>query len=220
MSTTPLPQADTPRAQRVKKRFYVPLILLLLMLGVALGFFVRGTWADTKEKNPAGPEAGTVTQLLRQPDGNVVVRCAVIAHAPPKDVWAVVTDYAHHNRFLPYVGRVAATQQDDGRLLIDGVAHSRIWGDWPFQSLVAHKESPDDGQYATSWSEENKDVFQINRGGWTVSCFGQADTLLVFTLQVELKHYPNFIVRNVIMDRLHAVVQAMRDEAHKRRTQS
>ena len=42
-------------------------------------------------------------------------------------------------------------------------------------------------------------------------------TLLVFTLQIELKKYPNFIVRNIIMDRLHSVLKSMRDETLRRK---
>jgi len=217
MSTTPVPQAAQP--QRAKKRIYIPLILLVLLVLLGVGFYVRGTWADTVEKNPSGPDAGTVTQLLQKANGNVVVRSAVVVDAPPKDVWAVVTDYASHRQFLPYISKVEATKQADGRFLIDGVAQSRIWGDWPFQSLVTHSEAPDDAEYSTQWSEEDKDVFKVSRGTWTVTPFDKANkqTLLVFTLQIELKNYPNFIVRNIIMDRLHSVLKSMRDETLRRK---
>ena len=217
MSTTPVPQAAQP--QRAKKRIYIPLILLVLLVLLGVGFYVRGTWADTVEKNPSGPDAGTVTQLLQKANGNVMVRSAVVVDAPPKDVWAVVTDYASHHQFLPYISKVTATKEADGRFLIAGVAQSRIWGDWPFQSLVTHTESPDDAEYSTQWSEEDKDVFKVSRGTWTVTPFDKAkkQTLLVFTLQIELKNYPNFIVRNIIMDRLHSVLKSMRDETLRRK---
>src|ERR1022692_1676485 len=52
---------------------------------------------------------------------------------------------------------------------VHGVAHSRLWGDWPFQSLATHREAPDKGEYSALWSEEDKDVFKINRGGWSLS---------------------------------------------------
>jgi len=217
MSTTPVPQAAQP--QRAKKRIYIPLILLVLLVLLGVGFYVRGTWADTVEKNPSGPDAGTVTQLLQKANGNIVVRSAIVVDAPPKEAWAVITDYASHQQFLPYVSKVEATKEADGRFLIDGVAQSRIWGDWPFQSLVTHTESPDDAEYSTQWSEEDKDVFKVSRGTWTVTPFDKAkkQTLLVFTLQIELKNYPNFIVRNIIMDRLHSVLKSMRDETLRRK---
>jgi len=42
MSTTPVPQAAQP--QRAKKSNYIPLILLVLLVLLGLGFYVRGTW--------------------------------------------------------------------------------------------------------------------------------------------------------------------------------
>ena len=213
MSTTP------PPPKRVKKRIYIPLILLGLLLVLAIGFWIRGTWTDAAEKNPADAAAGTVTQLHRKANGQVVVRCSVVVDAPPKDVWAVVTDYASHWTFLPYVSEVTAVKQDDGRFLLNGIAHSRLWGDWPFESLVAHWEAPDEGKYWTQWDEKDKDMFKISWGSWSVSPFDPAkkQTLLIFTLQIELKDYPNFIVRNVIMDRVPSVVTAMRDETLRRK---
>lgn len=209
--------------RRVKKRILIPAIVLAMMLGLCGWLYVRGTWADAAERNPAGADAGAVTQLLREPDGNVSIRCAMVVDAAPKDVWAVVIDYWRHHEFLPYVSDVKGTKQPDGRFLVEGVAHSRLWGDWPFQSIVTHTEAPDADRFSTSWNERDQEVFSvgfsISRGGWTLTPYDKAhkQTLLVFMLQIELKDYPNFIVRNVLMDRLHSVVKAMRDEALKRR---
>lgn len=219
MSNSPSQQSVPAQPRRARKRVYIPLILLVVLLTAAAAFYVRGIWADTAEKNPANVEAGTITQLLQKANGNVVVRCAVIVDAPPKDVWAVVTDYESHCMFLPYLGEVKATRQPDGRILLVGVAQSRLWGDWPFQSVVLHQEAPDDAEYSTYWSEEDKGAFKINRGGWNLTPFGEKkkQTLLVFTMQIEMKNHSNSIVRNIIMDRQHAVVKAMRDETLKRK---
>jgi ribosome-associated toxin RatA of RatAB toxin-antitoxin module len=218
--STPIPaQPETPQPQRVKKRIYIPLILLVLLLVVAVVFYVRGTWADKEEHNPSGPDAGTITQLLERPNKNVVVRCAVVVDAPPKDVWAVINDYASHKDFLPYVTKVEATPQKDGKILIDGVAYSRVWQEWPFESLVTNKEDPDDGEYSALWSEEGKGEYKVNRGGWTLKPLAKSkkQTLLEFSLQIEMEKVPNFLVRNIIMDRLHSVLKAMRDETLRRR---
>ncbi len=220
MSTPSTPPAEATQPQRAKKRIYIPLILIILVVAVAIAAYVRGTWADSIERNPATADAGTITQLHQKANGNVEVRCAVIVDAPPKEVWAVVTDYPSHAAFLPYVKEVAGIRQADGRFLVKGVAHSRLYGDWPFESLTTHAELPGD-EYTTSWTEEEKDhdVFAASRGGWSVRPVGKDNkqTLLVFTLQVELQKCPNFIVRNIIMDRLHSLVKAMRDETLKRK---
>lgn len=214
--SAPQPQATPPK--RVKKRIYLPLVLILLLVGIAVAFYVRGVWADMEEKNPAGPEIGTVTQLLDR-DGRVEVRTSVVVNASPRDTWAVISDYPSHPNFVPYVARLTSLKKDDGRIFLDGVAHSSMWGEWPFQSLVTHHENERDGVYVAEWSEEDKDVFAVNRGRWHLKPIDktQKQTLLAFSLQVELKQYPSFIVRNVIMDRVHTVVKAMRDETIRRK---
>jgi ribosome-associated toxin RatA of RatAB toxin-antitoxin module len=220
MSTAPAPEETAaPQPNRVKKRVYIPLILLLLLVAVAIGFYVRGTWTDTEEKNPAGPEAGTLTQLLKKSDGNVVVRCAIIVDASPKDTWAVISDYDSHHKFLPYITKLEATKKDDGKIQIDGVAASRVWGEWPFESLVMHEEKDAEGTYTAIWNEENIGEFKYNRGGWRLTPVdrSQKQTVLEFHIQVELKRHPDFMVRNVIMDRLHKILEAMRDETIKRK---
>lgn len=209
--------AQQPQPQRVKKRIYIPLILLVLFVVVAVAFYVRGTWAAKTPHNPDKGE-GTVTQLLELPDGNVVVRCAVEVDAPPKVVWAVITDYGSHRNFLPYVTKLEATPQPDGKILIDGVAYSRLWQEWPFQALIQQKEDAAEDVYTAMWEERDQGEFKVNRGGWTVKPFdtNRKRTLLAFELQIELEKYPNFLVRNIIMDRLHSVLKATRDETLRR----
>ena len=46
---------------------------------------------------------------------------------------------------------------------------------------------------------------------------GAGETLVVFTLDIELNKYPSFMVRNVLMDRLHKVLKALRAEVRRRR---
>jgi hypothetical protein len=215
----PPPVPETPPPRRIRKRLYLPVILILLMIVVGVGFYVRGVWADTTERNPATADVGTITQLFRQPDGTVVVRCAIVIDAPPSATWGVVSGYDKHNEFMPYISKVEATKKDGGVVIVEGTAHSRIWGDWPFRSETTHRETPAAGEYSASWSEENKDVFKINRGSWKIVPNGsnKNQTLLVFTLQIELKDYPDAIVRNVIMDRLHTILKAVRDETLRRK---
>ena len=212
-TTTQPPPARTPR------RVYIPLVLLAIFLLVAVGFFIRGTWADTQERDPSSIADSPVVQLLRKPNGNVVVRGAIRIDARPTEVWSVVTGYDQHSKFLPYISKVEATPRNDGRIKVAGVAHSRIWGDWPFDALTLHDASPADGLFTASWSEDNVDDFEVNRGAWGVKPIdrNQSQSLLTLTLQIELKKYPNFIVRNVLMDRLPSVLTAMRDETLRRK---
>lgn len=204
-----------PPKRRVRKRLWIPSVLLGV-LAFAVGWLVwRGTNAETIESNPASAADGAVTQLLSQ-EGRTFIRTAIVVSAPPASVWKVVTDYDSHPRFIRYVGALSSQERDDGRVHLTGVAHSRLWGDFPFESDVTHVEQPAQGEYAASWHEEGKQGFVVDRGGWTVRHLPNDQSLLIFTLQMEIDGYPNFLVRNILMDRLGTIVQSMRDEVVKR----
>jgi ribosome-associated toxin RatA of RatAB toxin-antitoxin module len=212
-TASPLP---TPARRRVRKRILIPVILLGLLLLVLVGLFVRGVWSDTVEKNPASVGQGTVTQLYRGPDGRKVVRCAILVDALPAEVWAVINDYSSHDQFLPYVSALTATPLQDGKIHLVGVAHSSLWGDWSFESDVSSKATPDKGEYA-AWWDESDDELTTDHGRWDLSPTGAGETLVVFTLEIELSKYPSFMVRNILMDRLYKVLEALRAEVRRRR---
>ena len=86
-----------------------------------------------------------------------------------------------------------------------------------FSALASVEVPGGDAHYATLWDETDKDLFKINRGGWNVTRAGDSQTLLIFTVQIELKDYPDFVVRNIIMDRIPTLVKAMADEGQRRR---
>src|SRR5262249_38486373 len=154
--------------------------------------YVRGTWADTEERNPRTAAEGTVTQLYRTPRGDVQVRCAAVIEAPADRVWDVIRDYPSHPRFLPYVSELHATPNGDGRVYLTGTAHSRLWGDWTFAAHVDHKKLSDK-QYQASWDEPGP-TLAVNRGSWTLTALGPGQTLVVYALQVEASGYPRFFV--------------------------
>jgi ribosome-associated toxin RatA of RatAB toxin-antitoxin module len=218
MSTAPTVAASKPR----RRRIFVPMFLLLMLVlfvAAACAAVVRGEWADLAEKNPTAPNEEAITQLLQKPNGNVVVRCAIVVNAPPKDVWAAVSDYARYGEFLPDMSKVEATPQKDGRVLVAGAVHSRLGGELPFEILTKHAASAEKGEFSITWSERDMNAFKLNRGSWSVTPIDktQQQTLLVCTLQIEMKDYPNFIPRNILLIELPAVVKAMRDQSLRRK---
>ena len=216
MATGGQPVQQAP-PRRIRKRALVPIIVLAVVAVLAVVLYVRGTYPAGEVRNPASSAEGTVTQLVRDADGNLVVRCAIVVDAPPKDVWAVVTDFDRQATFLPYLRAMSGEPAGEGRWHVRGVAHSGLWGEWPFESDVVLHEQPEKGEYRSSWSEENRGLLAVNRGSWQLSPAGTSGTLVVYSLQVELAGYPSFLVRNIIMDRLHLVVAAARDEVVRRR---
>jgi ribosome-associated toxin RatA of RatAB toxin-antitoxin module len=207
--------ADTPK-RRVRKRLLIPSVLLALMALSVIWLWWRGTFADTQERNPASATDGPVTQLLTK-DGRTFVRAAVVVDAAPAAVWQVVTDYNNHPKFLPYIAELSSQKTGDGRMRLIGVARTHVWVDWPFEIDVRHTEDPEQGAYVAAWHEENKNEFKVNRGDWTVNPHGAGQTLLIFTKQSELSGYPNFLIRNILMNRVGALMRGMRDEVAVRR---
>jgi ribosome-associated toxin RatA of RatAB toxin-antitoxin module len=185
--------------------------LLLVLFGLA---YLRGTWASPVARNPETSAEGTITQLYRTPQGDTQVRCAILVDAPAEKVWAVVRDYGNHPSFLPYVSEMTVGPGVGERVHLVGIAHSRIWGDWPFDVHMDHKKVSDK-EYVANWDEPSE-TMTVNRGGWALTATGPQQTLVVFSLQVEAVGYPNFFVRNVVMDRLYRLVSALRDEVNRR----
>jgi uncharacterized protein YndB with AHSA1/START domain len=204
-----------PQPRRVRKRILIPSILLALMLLAAGWLWWRGTMAETAPRDPATAADGPVTQLLTQ-DGRTFVRSAIVVAAPPEEVWRVVTDYDSHPKFMPYIAELAQQKLDDGRVRLTGVARTHVWADWPFEIDVTEKADRAKGEYSATWHEENKTDFAVNRGGWTVRPHGAKQTLVVFTKQAELSGYPNFLIRNIMMNRVGELLSAVRDEVARR----
>jgi uncharacterized membrane protein len=203
------------KKRHVRKRIWIPSVLLaLLVLGGAWVWW-RGTNAETVERNPASAADGPVTQLLTQ-DGRTFVRSAIVVAAPPAAVWHVVTDYDSHPKFIRYIAELSTRKLDDSRVRLAGVARSRLWGSFSFEIDVSHDEKPAEGEYSARWNEEGKAGFLIDRGGWTVRTLPGQQTLLIFSEQAELQGYPNFLVRNILIDRVGTMVQSVRDEVAKR----
>jgi uncharacterized protein YndB with AHSA1/START domain len=215
MSSTPATQPGRPR--RLKKRVLIPVVLLGLLLLLFAWLFVRGTWADSTARNPHSAAEGPVVQLLTGEPGRKEVRCALIVDRPPAEVWAVLTDYPHFADFFRYVSRIEVKSRTDQEVHLEGLAHSRLWGDWPFEVKVHHQTWPDKGAYVASWDDPDEEL-PVNRGSWVLEPAGggRDKTLIVYTLQIETRHYPAFLVRNVLLDRIARIVVSARDEVQRR----
>src|SRR5581483_2586657 len=115
-----------------------------------------------------------------------VLRSAAVLPHPPEAVWKVITDYPNFNRTFRYVSKIDVVEQKDNQTRLSAVAHSRLWGDWPFEVTVNHESHPEQGRYVASWDEPSDDL-AVNRGSWTLSpaADDRQSTLLVYVLEVE-----------------------------------
>jgi carbon monoxide dehydrogenase subunit G len=201
-----------PPGGRVKKRLVIPAAFLGLALIVFGAVWVRGTAASDVEKNPASSADGVLTQLFLAPDGRKVVRCAALLDHPLPRVWSAVTDYARFETIFPTVRGVQSSVEPDGRHLFRCEVTS-ILGTWPVEVRIRHQEEP--GKHVASWDEPSGDI-TVNRGNWTLLPASADRTLVVYTLDVEVRGFPAFLIRAVLLSRQKTVVEALRSHLDAR----
>jgi ribosome-associated toxin RatA of RatAB toxin-antitoxin module len=198
------PPSVKPRRRRTRLLF-VPVMLLAIVVLAFFIFYVRGTWASTDPHNPTSVQEGPISELYQTPDGNKVVRCAILLPYPTDRVWNIVTDYPHYSAFLPYLSDIETTRTDSG-CVMKGQAASAISGTWPFEITVHENKEA----HRVSWDEKpSQGDVELNRGSWELTPVGENQTLLVLTLQAEVRSSPTFFLRNFFLHRLKQVVRAV-----------
>jgi uncharacterized membrane protein len=212
MSTIP------PDRGRTRMPLRLPLGVTAILLVLFLWFFVRGIWTEETVRNPQASADGVTRQLYRAPDGEVFVRCAIVIDAPAAKVWSVVSDYANHPHFLPSIQSLEIESKEGNRVRLAGVAHSALWGDWPFTMDMIQKVGPDK-EYSASWDEPGG-ILTVNRGSWTVKALDPRQTLVVLEMHWEARNYASFFLRNLLLNRLPSMLTGLRDEVGRREKQA
>ena len=180
-----------------------------ILLGVAavLAFavgalWIRATWATAAERNPSSAADGAVTRLFRAPDGRRVVRSAVVIDRPIDRVWKGMNDPSTYSGMFPEAG-IQAETLPDGRI---HVSHpkSTAAGTWSVDLHLRREEA----RRALVWDDPSPDV-PVNRGDWSVVALGPDRTLLVALLDIEVARIPNVLLRNLLLSREGAVLEAV-----------
>jgi ribosome-associated toxin RatA of RatAB toxin-antitoxin module len=191
---------------RRKRRWVV--IPVCLLLGLAAGLvwvYVRGTRVDTQPRDPDAP-GGVLAQVHRDAEGRPCVRAAILLQHPADEVWKVVTDYENYGEILPYLREIDVTRGRSGARMT-GKAASAVAGWWDFAIDIVETET--DGTRRAAWDHSGgTGQVQINRGSWTVIPRGK-NTLLVLTLEAEVRNNPSFVLRNYFLHRLPRVLAAV-----------
>src|SRR5262249_50819997 len=87
--------------------------------------------------------------------------------------------------------------------------------DWTVETHITHKNSPQNGktnepENIASWDEPGGELL-VNRGSWDLRTAGTGETLIIYTLDVEVARFPNFLVRAALLDRVSNIVRAVAD---------
>jgi hypothetical protein len=134
----------------LKKRVVVPVALCALVAAGMIRFLAPALRIDDADAGTAAPPgSGTHAQLVRRPDGRVVLRCRALVAAPPERVWAVVTGYERFPSIFPMLSEAQAVRETDGRVLFRGVARTLV-GSVPFGTRIRHEEG---AVRRASWDE-------------------------------------------------------------------
>jgi ribosome-associated toxin RatA of RatAB toxin-antitoxin module len=212
---TPSPAAPAPRRRWRKRWLLIPAGLCLAMLIAAGILYANGTWADSEPRNPASVGDRPISHIYEPAGGHKQVRCAILLPHTVDEVWDVLTDYSKYHEFLPYLANVETESVNENEVKMKGQARSIFQGYWPFEIIIHQQKSADGGRIW--WDEQTPDAeVQINRGGWTLTKHGDKETLLVLSLETEVKGTPTFLLRNFFRYRFKQVVRAV-DQAVQRR---
>jgi hypothetical protein len=208
--TTALVTGSSRRGWPRRRSLYLALGLLA---GSCFALYLRGSWADVEPREPGVGNEGMVRQLLRTPDGRTQVRAAIVLNHPDTAVWSVVTAYDRFADIFPSERDVRGVREADGRYRVTGRACIWPWGEWPFDVHVEHREEP--GSYRSAWDEPGGDLI-CNRGSWTVTALDEHRTRLVVALELEVRPFPTFLVRNALLNRIGGLLQAVDAELQRR----
>jgi hypothetical protein len=168
-----------------------------------LVFFVRGTWADDTARNPSRCEDAPRTQLLRQPDGSIEARCAVLLPHPMDEVWLAITDYEHFGDICTCVQATRIGYDPAGPTRIEAVTPIGFGRRIPFAVTVRYEQNL--YEYVAAWDEPSGEVL-VDRGRWVLQAVSPQETLLSLSLEVRVRNVPDFILRNISLSRVEKVV--------------
>jgi len=196
----------TPRPVRSRRWLLLPAALLAGVLLLGVGLYVRGTWAETQPRLPARVGEEPVCQVLRLPGEEPCVRCAVLLPYPIEQVWDVITDADRFGDICPYIQSAEVQHDPDHRSHIEARVQTGLPFTLPFGVAVRHERELD--RFVSRWDRTGGEVL-VNRGAWVLTPRGPRETLLELSMEVQVRIYPTFFLRNYSLQRLPQVVQAV-----------
>jgi hypothetical protein len=189
-----------------RRRLLLPALSVLLIAALALGVWVRGTYAGATATEPASTSEGPIASVVRLPDGSRDVCAAIRLAFPMDEVWQVITDYDHYGDICWFMHDTEMERSPDGGKITARV-QTPLPRDVPFS--IELKNEQDLFEYRSTWDQASGDVL-VNRGGWIARPVGERETLLLIRLEVQMRGVPTFLLRNLSRYRLCEVLRAVK----------
>lgn len=192
-------------------------VLAVVLLIAAAWTWIRGSWAETVERNPTRADEGCLVQLLRTADGRVVVRAGEVLPYPADRLWSAVTDYEHFTEIFATLwwryAEVTASPEKDGVRHLLGKVDSAV-GRWPVDIDIRHRVDP--AERRADWDGSEAEL-PVNRGHWLVRPAGEQAGLLVLEVEVKVRRCPDVLVNNVLLSHLGSAIAAVREHLARAR---
>jgi hypothetical protein len=115
----------------------------------------------------------------------------------------VVTDYDNYGDICSCIQAGQIVHEPDGRCLLEAKAESGLTTRVPFEVELRHEQEL--FRRVSAWDQASGDVL-VNRGKWVLTPAGKGQTLLVLSLEVQVRGIPTFFLRNQSLYRLRQVV--------------
>jgi uncharacterized membrane protein len=195
-----------PRRVRPRLWLLLPGTLLAAVLLLGGGLYVRGTWADTEPRLPGHVGDEPVCHVFQPPGEEPCVRCAVLLPYPIEQVWDVIIDADRFGDICPYIQSAEVQHDPDHKSQIDARVQTAGPFSVPFGIEVRNQRELE--RFVSRWDRTGGDVL-VNRGAWVLTPRGPDETLLELTMEVRMRAYPTFFLRNYSLQRLPQVVQAV-----------
>lgn len=171
--------------------------VLMACLALFAAYYARGAWTAKLAMDPASTEDGVICQLVRNPDGEEVIRTAVVIPVPIDAAWQILSDYGEWERLFKTIRRkqVAEPIGENQHHVVSDV--TTPLGTLSLDFVVTHEQSADGGYLA--WWDAPTEELPINKGTIRITPRGDAETLFVYTVHKQYRKYPSFLVNNMLL---------------------
>ncbi len=162
-----------------------------------------GIWrgAGAREKSEAGLSADTAAVSL--------------VHRPPREVWAVLTDFEHWPEFMPLLNATHVERRDGEKMWVEQKFSVLLY---PMRHTTVYQLAPDDGRLGWSLDLDSPHDIAASEGHWQlIAVDGGKATLVRYQARMSSgRAVPEFVERLLRERSLTQMLEGLRSEVLRR----